>query len=130
MKRKAGKRSEHPVQVSPSGIRTPHAKDLCQECVRGRLVVKMPKLLRYHLKPLQIRSVAAQQAYQAQPSLQPSRVSHAAQDHAPRAEGFEFGIYCLLQNAIDRQLGEVYRSLGRDPPGESDVTLFFHGLAS
>ncbi len=38
MERKDGKRSEHPVQVSPSGIRTPDAPDLCQECVRGRLV--------------------------------------------------------------------------------------------
>jgi hypothetical protein len=60
MERKDGKRSEHLVQVSPSGIRTPDAPDLCQECVRRRLVGEMPKLSRYHLKPLQIGRVEAQ----------------------------------------------------------------------
>jgi hypothetical protein len=54
MERQDGKRSEHPVQVLPSDIRTPDAPDLCQQRFRGRLVGEMPKLLRCHLEPLQI----------------------------------------------------------------------------
>jgi hypothetical protein len=67
----------------------------------------MPKLPRYHLKPLQIGRVAAQQANQIEPSLQPSSASHAAEERTRGAKPFEFGIYCLLQNPIDRQLGEI-----------------------
>jgi len=87
----------------------------------------MPKLPRYHLKPLQIGWVAAQQANQIEPSLPSSSARHAAEELTRGAKPFEFGIYCLLQNPIDGQLGEIYRSLGGDPPRESDVTVPVHG---
>jgi len=107
MERKGGERSEYPVQVSPSGIRTSDAPDLCQECARGRLVAKMPKLTRYYLKPLQIGRVAAQQANQIEPSLPSSSARHAAEELTRGAKPFEFGIYGLLQNPVDGQLGEI-----------------------
>src|SRR5271170_713058 len=108
MERNDGKRSEHPVQVSPSGIRTPDAQDLCQHCFRGRLVGEMPKLLRYHLKPLQIGGVRAQQANQIEPSFQPSSASQAAEEQTCGAKPLEFRVYCLLQ--------KCYRSSISDAP--------------
>jgi hypothetical protein len=62
-----------------------------------------------------------------EPSLQSSSASHAAEEHTRGAKPFEFGIYCLLQNPIDRQLGEIYRSLGCDPLRQSDFTVPVHG---
>jgi hypothetical protein len=85
----------------------------------------MRKLSRYHLKPLQIGRVAAQQANQIESSLQPSSASHAAEEHTRGVKPFEFGIYCLLQNPIDWQLSEIYRSLGCDPPRESALLFPF-----
>ncbi|PYU87046.1 MAG: hypothetical protein DMG51_03600, partial [Acidobacteria bacterium] len=70
-------------------------------------MAKMPKLTRYYLKPLQIGRVAAQQANQIEPSLPSSSARHAAEELTRGAKPFEFGIYGLLQNPIDGQLGEI-----------------------
>lgn len=77
----------------------------------------------------QIRWVVVQQANQIKPSLEPSSMSHAAEEHTRRTKLFELGIYCLLQNAVDRELGEVDRSLGGDPSRESSLTVSLNDQA-
>src|SRR2546425_6570549 len=76
----------------------------------------MRKLFNYHFEPLQIRSVVSDQANQIKPRFQTSTASHATEHRTPRAKPLEVvEIYCLFQNAIDRQLVEIDLSISRDP---------------